>query len=64
VITQLGTKTTFDIHDPVFIEKINQMMPEEIDRYGAWGPVGIHVFGMMTIADEVTTDKVYMAYWA
>ena len=31
VITQFGTKTVLDIHDPVFLEKVAEFIPDKID---------------------------------
>lgn len=51
MLTQYGSTVLLEIHDPVFLEKLAQFIPEQIDRFiPTWGP-GYETFGKTTMFD-------------
>jgi len=62
VITQFGTNTIIEVHDPMFIEKYAEFIPEKIDRLNPmYGPAKA-TLGMDSMVDGKTADKDYMNY--
>lgn len=52
VLTQYGTTTVLEVHDPIFLEKLSKFMPDQVDRFNpTWG-LGKHTLGMITMFDE------------
>lgn len=45
VIIQFGTRLLFLVHDPVFLEKLAERIPEAVDRFGDHGGAGRHTTG-------------------
>ena len=62
VVSFHGSWQTIDIHDPVFMEKLQTKIPEVIDRQAFHGFLGQHITGLLTMIDYKTT-KENMDYW-
>jgi len=58
----LGRQVLLNIHDPIFLEKIAELIPDKFDRFAEHSGIGKHTTGEKTIFDDLTSDKTFISY--